>query len=267
MERTFGFITSAGVLEDQMEYALKYKFNHIEIDLTNKDSGLETFDRKRVNGLKRLLFDNGISLSLHLPYTLNLIKKGIFSKKKMLDYIKHSFDLATDLSATHITAHIGSFSKHIIWSNPREEYLKKAIDNIKIIEDMGEESQISFAFENLIPLSLNSAYHFIGDNINDFSAIFNSVKSEFIGLCLDLGHANLNEGGIAYIDNFKEKILCVHYHDNLGNKDDHMEIGEGNINWRKTIGSLEKTGFIGPFISECFSSKPHISRDKLLKLI
>jgi len=250
-----------------MEYAAEHNFDHLEIDLLNEDTQLESFDRKRIHDLKELLFNRHISISLHLPYTLNLIKKNRLSKNRLITQINHTFDLASDLNATHITSHIGSFSKQVIWSDSREEHLKRSIESILLISEIADTHHIQFAIENLITLPEHSTYHFIGDNINDFSEIFSSVNSEFVGLCLDLGHANLNEGGIEYIKKFGERIFCLHYHDNEGNKDEHLEIGDGNIQWKKIVKELDKSGFTGPYISECFKSAPHLTRGKLLELI
>ncbi len=267
MKKTFGFITGNKPLEEEMMYAAKHKFDHIEIDLIKDDSKLESFDRKRIHELKKLSFNNHVSISLHLPYTMNLIRKNIISKNKLISLIKHTFDLAADLNATHITSHIGSFSKKIMWSSAREEHLKRAINSIHLIADIADSHNIKFALENLIPLPSHSAYHFIGDNINDFSAIFSETGSEFIGLCLDLGHANLNEGGIEYIKNLSDNIFCVHYHDNTGKKDQHLQVGDGNIPWRKIMTELKNVKFNGPYISECFNSEPNFTREKLLEII
>lgn len=267
MKKTFGFITGNKPLEKEMNYAVEHKFDHIEIDLIKEDSNLETFDRKRIHELKKLSFHSHVSISLHLPYTMNLIRKNILSRKKLFSQINHAFDLAADLNATHITSHIGSFSKQIIWSDPRDEHLKRAIDSIVSIADIADSHHIRFALENLVPLPSHSAYHFIGDNINDFSEIFSKVNSEFIGLCLDLGHSNLGEGGIQYIKRHSDKIFCVHYHDNSGRKDEHLQIGEGNILWKMIIHELDKREFSGPYVSECFNSEPHLTRDKLLEVI
>lgn len=250
-----------------MKYAAEHEFDHIEIDLIKDDTNLETFDRERIHNLKKLTFDNNISISLHLPYTINLVKKNIFSRNKLLDQINHTFNLAADLNATHITSHIGSFSKQIIWSDPRKELLRRAIANILKIADIADSHHIKFSLENLILLPSHSAYHFIGDNINDFREIFSVVDSEFIGLCLDLGHSNLGEGGVQYIKQLRDKIFCIHYHDNNGKKDQHLQVNEGNISWSTIFAELDNSEFTGPCISECFDSEPHITRAKLLEII
>lgn len=266
MKKTFGFITGNKPIDEEMKYAAEHEFDHIEIDLIKDDTNLDTFDRKRIHELKKLTFDSHISISLHLPYTLNLTRKNIISRNKLISHINHTFDLAADLNATHITSHIGSFSKKIIWSDAREEYLKRAIDNIVLIGDIADSHHLRFALENLIPLPSHSAYHFIGDNIADFSRIFSEVNSDFVGFCLDLGHSNLSEGGVEYIKQLGEKTLCVHYHDNNGEKDEHLEVGDGNISWENILKELDKIKFTGPYISECFNSEPHITRAKLIEI-
>ncbi len=84
-------------------------------------------------------------------------------------------------------------------------------------------------------------------------------------MCLDLGHANTNEGPVTYIQNFSDKIINVHFHDNMGKLDDHLNVGMGMIPWKNVADALKKIKFQGPFISECFKSKPHESKEDLLK--
>lgn len=267
MEKSFGFITGRKTVEDYLDYAIAHNFDHIEIDLRPDHSGLATFDRERIFNLKKKTSDQQISISLHLPYSLNLTKKNRFLKNRILKYLKYSVELASELRATHITSHIGTFSRSAIWSNPRKDYLERAIGNILEISYLCEKFNIKFALENLIPLPAHSAYHFIGDNLKDFEQIFFSVRSDIIGLCLDIGHSNLSEGALEYIKHFENKIFCIHYHDNNGKRDEHLEIGEGNINWKKVIGQLERICFKGPYISECFRSEPYQTRKKLLEII
>lgn len=267
MERSFGFITSQKTIEDYLQYAIAHNFDHIEIDLLPDHSGLTTFNDKLISELKKTTYNQKISVSLHLPSTLNLTKNKFFVKKRTLNFLKDYIKLASELEVTHITSHIGHFSRSAIWSDPRKDYIERAINYILEVSEMCEKAKIKFALENLIPLPLHSAYHFIGDNLNDFKQIFSSVRSDLIGLCLDLGHANLSEGALEYINHFGDKIFCIHYHDNMGKKDQHLDIGEGNISWKKVINYLDKIDFRGPYISECFRSEPHKTREKLLELV
>ena len=53
-----------------------------------------------------------------------------------------------------------------------------------------------------------------------------------IGLCLDIGHANYSRTTIGqWFDQLGEWIRYLHLSDNLGGFDDHLPLGQGNIDW------------------------------------
>ena len=58
------------------------------------------------------------------------------------------------------------------------------------------------------------------------------VKDSRIGVCLDLGHANYSQVGIAgWFEELGEKIGYLHLSDNMGTYDDHLPLGQGSIDW------------------------------------
>ncbi|MEN8152801.1 MAG: sugar phosphate isomerase/epimerase [Acidobacteriota bacterium] len=267
MDRSYGFIAGQESIEEHLDYAITHNFDHIEIDLRPGNSGLNGSGLEKISELKRIVSDRKVSFSFHLPGSINFAKSKFIFKRKFLNYLRSSIKLASELNATHITAHTGYFSRSVLWSDPREDFIQRAVDNILVISDICEEFNIKFALENLIPMPKHSAYHFIGDNIKDFQLIFSLAGSNNLGLCLDVGHSNLSEGALEYIKHFENRIVCVHYHDNMGKEDQHLEIGEGNIIWKNVIENLDRINFKGPYISECFRSEPHLTRKRLLDII
>jgi sugar phosphate isomerase/epimerase len=79
-------------------------------------------------------------------------------------------------------------------------------------------------------------------------------------ICLDVGHANLTEGGIAgFLETFGSRISHVHFSDNYGEKDDHLVPGEGYISmedWRNTFETLHGADFAGNIVFEINTRNP-----------
>jgi sugar phosphate isomerase/epimerase len=74
--------------------------------------------------------------------------------------------------------------------------------------------------------------------------------AERVGVCLDLGHANIQESVPAAIKAVGGRLIHVHASDNNGEKDDHFIPGKGKIRWDRAIAALRETGFEGPFTQE-----------------
>lgn len=86
---------------------------------------------------------------------------------------------------------------------------------------------------------------------------------------LDIGHANLNgHTPVQFIRKFGRRIRHVHLHDNKGKGDDHLPMGKGTVDWKKTINELRKV-YDGTVTLEIFSGKEDVlaSREKLRKLL
>ena len=252
--------------EKYFSYAARYGLNHLEIDLLQAHSFLETFTPKRISSLKRLSARFAVSLSLHAPYTLNLADKVLLIREANMAYLKKCIRLARDLEVTHVTTHIGCSSRLPDVKKMKQQALQRLIAGLKEVSADCRKHKVRLALENVNSTSIHNEFVYLGDSVKDFDIIFKSIKSPYIRLCLDLGHANTTEGVLAYIKNFSDKIICVHYHDNKGKYDEHLEVGKGTVPWRKAIKAFGAIGFSGPYISETFRKlKPHQVRDKFLK--
>ena len=244
-------------VEQCVDSALAHNLNHFEINLAPKHSHLHTFTKTRIAHLKHLSQKHGFSYSFHPSSSINLGHSVTYLRQKHISHIVKCINIGAQLGITHITLHLGNFGGHTIMNYFRQEALKKVIKSLNTLIKISSEHQILLAIENSASLHNGSDTQMLGDNINDFKIIFNQIDSPWLGFCLDIGHANLNEGAVKYIEHFSEKIKCVHYHDNYGYQDQHLEIGNGTVNWEDIIKDLKKIEYKGPFISECFKIRPN----------
>ena len=68
-----------------------------------------------------------------------------------------------------------------------------------------------------------------------------------IGICFDVGHANISEGSDlegAFSRN-AHRIIHIHLDDNLGVEDDHFQPGEGNIAFESFYNVVKASGYDG----------------------
>ncbi len=267
MKFKFGFSVINKPAEEYFEYASEHNLAHFEIDLATEHSFIETFNTKRIGNLKKLSKRFKITLSLHTPYTINPSDKIPMIRDANIAYLKKCILVAHKLNATHVTMHIGNCNGLPDWTWMRQQALERLALNFKEVLKDCKKFKVKAALENVNPLPKNSEFFYLGDNIRDFEFLFAKLKSPYLNLCLDIGHANTNEGAIAYIQRFAKKIICVHYHDNKGKYDDHLNIGEGTVPWEKVVNAFKHIKFLGPFVSETFKQKPDEARDKLQKYI
>src|SRR5689334_8011876 len=71
--------------------------------------------------------------------------------------------------------------------------------------------------------------------------MFLEVTHMDLNICLDTGHANMNEGLDTAFRLLKSRIRSTHVHDNDSKEDSHLfplGSGGGTIDWRKAMASL-----------------------------
>ena len=267
MKVTYGYSVALDPVEKHFAYAKKYGVNHLELDLLRPVCAIEKFTKTRVASIKKSAKTCNISLSLHVPYVVDLSQWILVIRQATLEYIKKIVRLGKALGVTHVTLHIGVC--HGLHCDKKGYAAARArvIEAIKEIIAEAAKCKVKIALENSNPAKRDGGFIAIGDNIKDLSLIFNHVRSPWLNLCLDLGHAQIAGGAIPFIKKFASKIICVHYHDNMGKCDDHLDIGKGVIKFKEILPHLLKSGFKGPFVSETFNKlQPHETRARLLKL-
>lgn len=111
------------------------------------------------------------------------------------------------------------------------------VNRLKTIVEYAEKLNIKIAFEN----NRTSGY---------LEYVFNNIKNENIGICLDSGHYHCHFKDDFNWNMFKDKILAVHIHDNNGEEDEHLLPFDGNLNFKNFFDKLKKTNYNGPLTLE-----------------
>jgi sugar phosphate isomerase/epimerase len=62
--------------------------------------------------------------------------------------------------------------------------------------------------------------------------LFSLYGPDYLGLCYDAGHGNLDENGLENLDRFKERLISIHLHDNDGIRDLHNLLFSGTLDWK-----------------------------------
>jgi len=256
-QRKYGFNVFNQQPEDLFEYASSHGLHHIEINLSQEILALKTFNTDRINKLHNLAQDHSIQLSFHIPYYINIAEILIYLRRSNIKYLLRCIDVASKLRTTHITLHMGSFYWFPVEQWMRKKALKRFAKNLGKILNVCEDKNVVIALENVSPIPAGSDYYLLGDNVDDFKFIFSSIDSNCIRFCLDTGHANMGEGVLEYINNFHDKLSCIHYHDNNGLNDEHLPVGKGKVPWEDLAAELVDIKYQGPIISECRNIEAH----------
>ncbi|MBR2339470.1 MAG: sugar phosphate isomerase/epimerase [Clostridia bacterium] len=232
------------IKDEQFLKALKGAgFDGIDLDLSSAKSLFEGDVENRSKELRAHLDENGIECSqVHLPYY------SLFASSELWDTetdekIEKSFTVMKILGAKWGAFHpLTAFnfscdSKRAIADNREKllRYLKAA-----------EREGVGIAVENIPIFPDCPQYKFFSANPDDHIMLVDSIKSDFIGVCWDFGHANLMTYDMCEaLDKMGDRIKILHMHSNFGDYDRHLCPYIGSVEFDKLLPILKKNGFDG----------------------
>ena len=217
LEKTLDFIESLGI--EYAELVHQYPAEFIDSEI------LESYNLK---------------YSIHAPFMdVNIASPQDQSRLNSIAQIKSSIELANEIDAEAVVVHPGLIS-FLANKYFKKEVYEFANDSIKEIGDYAKDLGVLATIENM-PNFESMIYQ----NIVDLNQML--VENE-MHMTLDIGHAN--HVGYAPDEMIFDSIKHVHVHDNLGDDDTHLPLGEGSIDLKYIINTLESKNYDGIYILE-----------------
>lgn len=222
---------------------------------------LDYRDRVQIAELGYWFRDSELKLhSLHSPmYTDDVwgrsgpdavitITETVKSKRlRMVDEIKRALEIAETIPFRYFIQHLG------VWG---EEFDERKIDAaFSALEELNlfaKQRGVEVLIEN-IPNELSSAERLL---------YFFEVTHLNLNVCLDLGHAHMNEGIESAYRLLAPRIRSTHIHDNNGKEDLHLfpfiDPG-GTIDWSRSMDLLRSNADRYPLLLE-LRDAPDVTR-------
>ncbi len=195
-----------------------------------------------------ILKQHNLSCTLHAPFS-DLAPGGFDSRIRALsrEKLRLAFELIPVFNPRSIVCHLG-FEKNKHNYN-LDTWLKNALETWKELLDIAERHQTLVMFENTYETS--PMIH---------RTLFKKLDSPVLGLCLDVGHlmAFANTPWQVWLDENEVGpwLGQLHLHDNLGDSDDHLAIGQGNFNFSELFDYLRSRR-----LSPLITLEPHSEED------
>jgi sugar phosphate isomerase/epimerase len=151
-----------------------------------------------------------------------------------VDIVKNRVKMCRKLGGSDIVMHIPPHSHEhdSEWSQ-----LKKSLHEL---EGYCKDKSIKIAVENNDPV----------DDFTGIKELLSEFDSNFIGLCYDSGHGNIDGHGLDYLDSVKDRLISIHLNDNDGNSDQHKPLFTGTVDWKKLARIISQSPYNKPLTFE-----------------
>ena len=217
LEETLEFIENLGI--DYAELVHQFPSENIDADI------LESYNLK---------------YSIHSPFMdVNIAALQDKSRLNSIKQIKDSIDLANKINAEAVVIHPG-LAPFLANKYFLDKVYETANNSIKELGEYGRDLGVLVTIENMPT--------FDGMLYNNMEDLHNLLTSLDMSMTLDIGHAN--HSGYSPDQMIFDSIKHIHIHDNFGDEDAHLALGEGSIELKYIVNSLEEKNYDGIYIIE-----------------
>jgi sugar phosphate isomerase/epimerase len=181
----------------------------------------------------------GMRYSLHAPICdINIAAINERIREASVEETICTMEHANRMGIETVTVHPGLHS--MVLHGVKDRVTENAKGSLKKIEKGAIEYGVVVAVENMPSFAV-----MMGQTPQE---ILDLIDGTELMICFDIGHANTMGKIDECIDAFSGRIANIHIHDNVGKNDDHMTIGEGNIDFDRVLPRLK--GYKGDYIIE-----------------
>ncbi|MFP4655152.1 MAG: sugar phosphate isomerase/epimerase family protein [Methanohalobium sp.] len=203
--------------------------------------GSQSINNESIKHIQELYETTNLNLTLHLPFSdLNLSSLNPGIHQEVLHQMKNNLEIASDFVDLAVI-HPGYLSP--MGAQVPERAWNKTIESLQKVCDYADNCNIQVAVENMPNIP-----HIFGKEPREMLDIISSVNRDNLGMTFDVGHANTMKMVDEFLKECKDHISHIHIHDNTGERDQHLPLGRGNINWEHVFDEL--SDYSGRYVTE-----------------
>ncbi len=184
---------------------------------------LDACQEEEVRQLSQMLHRSDLPCTIHGPF-MDLSPGGVDKKVKEVtrDRLSKTIQVATLLKPGAIVFHPG-YEKWKFDGNVRL-WLESSLETWKPLVEEAEEQGLTLAIENVYE-----------EHPDSLLLLLKEIHSPHFRFCFDTGHHHVfSKAPLSlWIESMREYLFEIHLHDNHGEMDDHLPMGEGSFDFRE----------------------------------
>jgi len=207
------------------------------------DDGLHKLDRLRVERLLELKASYGFRYALHAPFAdMNLAAWDDGLREALLQRLESSLRWASSLEVEAFVFHPG-------WMTALEHFVpgsswRRNLESVRRLTRYAQEYGVPAFLEN-VP----EPHPFLLKSVEAFERLYEEIDFD-LRMTLDVAHAHLRDEVFDFIKRLSYRIGHVHVSDNMGERDDHLQLGLGTIDWGEVMEALRGIDYRGWVVVE-----------------
>lgn len=228
---------------DAVSWAAENKVQYIDIRID--EVLVNGLDETTANAVQEKCSSHNIHLGLHTLSAVNMAATEPYLSDAVDTYLAKYLQVADQLGAGWIVVHGGYH-----FTADRENRVEAGLDRLQRVLDQAEALGIDLLLENHNPEPTNGEIHYLPVTIDECKQYFDILTSDRLRWAFTVNHAHMLPAGI---DGFLTELdieQCgeVRIADNRGEWEEHLQPGEGTINFESLFERLEREQFTGHYM-------------------
>lgn len=234
--------SSLALVKDPFEWAYELE----ELGFTGWEivsEGRQTLTQEMMERVQDILETTHLQLSLHLPFSdLNLASLNPYiweeTLRQQMEYLERAapFIEVAVVHPGHLSP-LGMQLPDMAW--------EKNLEGLDRLCRFASDFNVMVCVENMVNMKF-----IFGKKAGEIEGMVDTIDCDNLAITLDVGHAHTNHMVEEFLS-LKDKVRHVHAHDNHGERDEHLPVGEGSIDWKRVVEGL--SGFRGRVVLEARS--------------
>lgn len=221
--------------------------DYLELAMDNPEAHYIVLREQR-DAIHQALDHYGMSLICHLPTFIHTADLTKSIREASLAELLNSLAVADELGARKVVLHpsfVGGMGRNV-----PELSRRYAIECLDAVARLAQKSDCRVCLENLFarltPFTTPDA----------FEAIFE--RWPHLAMTLDVGHAFIDGRGmdliLEFLNRFGSRIDHIHISDNFGQRDEHLAVGDGAIDFKALVDALKQIDYDDTMTLEIFTA-------------
>jgi len=208
------------------------------------NEGRQRLTPKTLSLARNIVETTDLVITIHLPYSdLNLASVNQPIWEESVKQTKNCLTLASEFSRLAVV-HPGQLSP--LGKHMADKAWEQNILGLREICDHAAELDMIVAVENMPVIE-----SLLGRTPEEIIGMIENVDRENLGFVFDVGHANTNGNVDQFLDKLGDKMVHIHIHDNHGERDEHLPVKFGTVDWSVVVKRLN--GYSGRLVTEARS--------------
>jgi sugar phosphate isomerase/epimerase len=235
-----GYDSGATRLEDALQAAIAHNFHYLDFNADTGPNRLGSWDDARVASIRNTCETHEIHLSLHTASAVNVAELSPFVGDAVDRYLRENVNLSQRLGCRWVVVHAGFHFSSLV-----QERMAAGLERLKRAAEYAGGMGESLLLENLNREPQDAEVHYLAHTVEECRFYLDAIASDRLGWAFTVNHAHLVPEGIdGFLEAFgTHRIGEVRLADNLGEKEVHLNPGQGNIDFPAVFRRLESAGF------------------------